>query len=166
MANCKNCGNELLEGRKFCSNCGTPAQDADLSGAVLSEDVKPENESAAAEAVSSVPVQQAPPVAVPAPVYVQQIPVAAPEQNADPVGVWGWIGVFVLGMLPLINLIMLIVWACGGTKKLSLRNYSRAALICSAIMIVVFIILAVLALVLGASFWGNYSPFNYGFRYW
>jgi len=48
-----------------------------------------------------------------------------------------WIGIFLLTMIPIINIIVLIVWAMSAKCRLSLRNYARAMLI---IMIVSFIL--------------------------
>ena len=47
--------------------------------------------------------------------------------------------------IPVIGLILLIVWACGGCRKLSKRSFARATLILGVIM-------AVLGLVIGLVF--------------
>ena len=63
----------------------------------------------------------------------------------EPVGIGGWIGVFLLMCLPVVNLILLIVWACGGATKQSLVNFARAFLILALIGLVIGVILAVAA---------------------
>ena len=63
----------------------------------------------------------------------------------EPVSIGGWIGVFLLSAIPVVNLILLIVWACGGSAKQSLINYARAVLILAAIGVVLGVIIAVAA---------------------
>lgn len=57
-------------------------------------------------------------------------------QTEEEVGVGSWFGVFILEAIPLVNLILYIVWACGGTRKPSLRKYAIARLIFWPIIIV------------------------------
>ena len=61
---------------------------------------------------------QQPPVQQPAAVYTE-----------EPITTGGYIGIFLLLMLPRINMISLIIWACGGCHKVSKRNMARAMLI-------------------------------------
>ena len=58
-----------------------------------------------------------------------------------------WIGIFLITMIPIINVVVLIVWAMSATCRLSLRNYARAMLI---VMIVSFI----LGIITGIAFAG------------
>lgn len=55
------------------------------------------------------------------------------------VSVWDWIGVIILMAIPLINLIMLFVWAFSEETNPSKKNYARATLIIFAIIILLFI---------------------------
>ena len=85
------------------------------------------------------PVQQ--PVYAAPPAYAPQ-PKAAPQARTDADGRYdlistgGFVGILLLLMIPIVGLILMIVWACGGCKKQVKRNFARAMLILTAIMLV------------------------------
>ena len=151
MAFCTNCGNQVADGMKFCTVCGTAVaaaataappvitEPATTSATTLTVPVEP-----AAPPVQQ-PVQQAPvqqPVQ-PQPVYAQAAPQPAAQQplyapqplapaavyQEEPITTGSYIGIFFLLMIPVVNLICLIVWACGGCAKRNKTNLSRALLI-------------------------------------
>lgn len=141
----------MADGVKFCTSCGTavagvvdPAAPA-ATATALAEPVQ-----APAEAVTpAVPVVEqqaaAPPVQ---PVYAQPVPqqtvqqpmaqqpLYAPQPVApaavyqeEPITMGSYIGIFFLLMIPIVNLICLLVWACGGCAKRNKTNLSRALLV-------------------------------------
>lgn len=57
------------------------------------------------------------------------------------ISVAGWIGIFFLMMIPVINIILLIVWSCGGCRKVAKTQFARAALIMILICLVIIIAL-------------------------
>lgn len=59
----------------------------------------------------------------------------APQRQEDSVG--SWIGISLLMMLPLVNIILLIVMACGGMGSRAKHNWARAQLIMFLIFLVV-----------------------------
>ena len=67
------------------------------------------------------------------PVYGQPVYAApaSPTQvyTEEPISTGGYIGLFFLLMIPVVNLICLIVWACGGCAKKNKTNLSRAMLV-------------------------------------
>ena len=67
-------------------------------------------------------------------------------QNGDvrlqPIGVGEWVGTMLLMIIPIVNIIMLFVWAFGSGAKLSKRNWARANLIMALIAIGLSILLA------------------------
>jgi ABC-type Fe3+ transport system permease subunit len=68
-----------------------------------------------------------------------------------------WIGVYLLSLIPVVNLILMFVWAFSDkTKKneYSLRSYARANLIMTLIVTVMAV---VLGLLLAST--GNFEPF-------
>lgn len=86
----------------------------------------------------------APQYAPGAPQYAPQPPVSvyvAPPAE-EQVGIGSWFGTFILEAIPLLNLIMYIVWACGGTRKPSLQKYAIARLIFWPVIILVMVILS------------------------
>lgn len=75
---------------------------------------------------------------------------ALPPENR-PITTLGYIGIFLLMCLPVINLILLIIWACGGCRKVNKKNFARAVLILWGIgLLIAVVVLAVGFLVLGA----------------
>lgn len=63
-------------------------------------------------------------------------PEPGPDSPYQPVSTWGWFGSLILLSIPIIGLIITIVWACGGCRKVSKRNYCRALLINLAITLI------------------------------
>ncbi|PYE50295.1 hypothetical protein HUB98_00700 [Paenibacillus barcinonensis] len=75
---------------------------------------------------------------------------AAPNQAihkpaSQPVSFGSWMLTLFLMMIPLVNLIMLFVWAFGGSNP-SKANYAKATLMWALIGIVIYIILIVLGI--------------------
>lgn len=147
MAFCTNCGNQVADSVKFCTSCGTPIA---VAAPVVSAAPVMEQQPPAAPPVQPVqPVQQQvatppPPAPQPVPVQtVQQQPVqrtaqqplyAAPPQavavyQEEPISTGGYIGILLLMMLPVVNLICAIIWACGGCSKRNQTNFARALLV-------------------------------------
>ena len=137
MAFCTNCGNLEADGIKFCTSCGALMDD--FSSA---QTVQPEQPASQPEPPVSQPVQPAsqpvqPIQQQPAPQQVQQPPqYAIPPTQATqtvykevPISTGGYVGIIFLLSLPLINLLFLIIWACGGCNKVNKRNFARAILI-------------------------------------
>lgn len=55
----------------------------------------------------------------------------------EPISTGGYIGIFLLFGVPVVGLIFMIVWACGGCRKIGKRNLSRAVLILTAVALAV-----------------------------
>ena len=128
---CTNCGATLSDDRKFCTECGTPLPDA------------PAAEPAAALAAAPIPAAPAP-AATPAPAaqppYAGEIP-PAKGSKFEPITTKGYIGIMLLMCIPIVGLILMIVWACGGCKKINKKNFARATLIVMAVSLVLSLIL-------------------------
>ena len=62
-------------------------------------------------------------------------------EEFKPISPWGYLGYNLLFSIPLIGLIMLCVYAFGGTSKVNLRNYAQSyfCILLIAIVIVVFL---------------------------
>ncbi len=111
---------------KFCTNCG----------ATLSDDKQFCTE-------CGTPMNKPPetePVSTP-----QPTPILQPEHGSpyEPITVGGYIGIMLLMCIPLIGIILTIVWACGGCKKINKRNLARASLIMIAIGLVISLLMGV-----------------------
>ena len=113
----------------------------------------------AAEAPKPAPVppvyQQPAPVP---PVYQQPAPAAPvyqqPAPDADkpgkkskyaPMTSWGMAIQLILMAIPFVGFVLMVVWACGGCRKIARRNLARANLILLIIAIVLTIVAALLA---------------------
>ncbi len=115
MAYCTKCGTQVADGVKFCTSCGSPIGVAQPQAAQQ----QPQQ-----QAVQSQPQSQQP--------YVQQAqyaPAPSAVYTEEPISTGSYIGIFFLLMIPVINLILLIVWACGGCNKKNKTNLSRALLV-------------------------------------
>jgi len=79
------------------------------------------------------------------------------KQIAPQMSIGSWIITFILLAIPLVNIIMLFVWAFDATSER--RNFARAYLIIFGIVLVLAILVFVLILFLGMSsgFFANFS---------
>jgi len=57
------------------------------------------------------------------------------------ISVGEWIVTFIILVIPILNIIMLFVWAFGGGVNLSKKNYAKASLIMIATIILFYIII-------------------------
>ena len=119
--NCEKCASPLAEGNSYCEKCGASASTT-------------QQESPAAQATE-------PPVMSPPPINSQ--PAYAPysyapysntmQQGAEPLSVGQYIGMFLLLIIPIVNLVLLFVWGFGSGVNPNKRNFARAYLIIMAI---------------------------------
>ncbi len=72
--------------------------------------------------------------------YAQEVPPARTSRYA-PVGAFEFFVIFLLLLIPVVNLVLLAIWSLGGCKKVNKRNFARAYLV-------------MLALFIGLGFWG------------
>ncbi len=61
-------------------------------------------------------------------------------EELKPIGPWGYFGFNILFSLPLIGVILLFVFALGGTSKVNLRNYARS-FFCNLIIVIILLII-------------------------
>lgn len=96
--------------------------------------------------INPQPVYQQPVYQQTAPVMPQQ-PVyggdAVPAKGSkyEPITAGGYIGIMLLMCIPVIGLILTIIWACGGCRKVNKKSLARAALIMMAVSLVISLIL-------------------------
>lgn len=51
------------------------------------------------------------------------------ESKYEPIITSGYVGILLLMLLLLVNLVLLIIWACGGYQKVSKADFVRATLV-------------------------------------
>ena len=75
----------------------------------------------------------------------QQYPqnVNIPEEY-KPITMWGYFGYEILFSIPCVGLILLLVFAFGGTKNVNLRNFARSYFCFVILLVVLFAIFAML----------------------
>lgn len=66
----------------------------------------------------------------------------------------GWLVTSLIMMIPLVNLIMMFVWAFSSNTNPNKANYFKAALILFAIVMAIYLVLAVV-------FWGSIAANQY-----
>lgn len=86
----------------------------------------------------------------------QQV-VSRSTQVVPQMSVGSWIVTYILMMIPLVNIIMLFIWAFDATSLR--RNFARAQLIIMGIMILLSIVITIIAVILGMSS-GLFSSFT------
>ncbi len=117
MVFCSFCGVQVPDNVKFCTSCGKP--------------VPPQNQQA-----PSQPVVSPQPQAQPYP--------PLPGSKYEPVSIGGYIGMMLLMLIPIVNIILLLIWACGGCRKVSQANFARAMLLMLLIGTILVILFSLL----------------------
>ncbi len=121
---CESCGAELPDGTRYCTNCGAEVLPDDAQE--LAGEQQPDYN----QQYTYIPQQQQ-----------QQY---HPQPVMDPpLSVGQYVGMFLLMLIPIVNLILLLVWGFGSTNQ-NRKNFARAALIMALIGIFITIILALL----------------------
>lgn len=167
---CNQCGKENLDTAVFCESCGvrltpadpapevaTPVQEANapIQTAPQSQDTPPQPQYVPPRPQYVPPQNQyVPPQPRPvqpyAPIAQPAAPVIPPEYK--PLRGWAYFGWQLLFAIPFVGLILLIVFACGGTHNINLRNFARSYFCAMLVGVILTVIGIILALVFGASF--------------
>lgn len=152
---CNSCGAEVASGRLFCTECGTKLEVAAEPAVkqTATATAKPKAKTPATKTAQPAAQPTAQPVAQPVAQYAPQpVPQYAPQPvynqpSGEPTGKYapittgGFVGISFLLLIPVVNIILLIIWACGGCKKITKRNYARAALIMLLIGLILSLII-------------------------
>lgn len=126
---CTNCGATLEDNKKFCTECGTPVNAAeDAQEAAPFPHPVPQAQAAVPEQPRTPAMQQT--------IYGGDAP-PPPGSKYEPITTGGFIGIMLLMGIPVVGQILMIVWACGGCRKVNKRSLARAALIMMVVMLVI-----------------------------
>jgi len=155
---CEKCGSEIPENSKFCASCGTKVEPAEASDQMSDSAPQPAAAPVPAPAPAPKVEQTPPPVSKPAP--VQHVTANANFNNkgnlVKPLGVWSYIGIFILMAIPIVNLIMLLVWSFSDTVNINKKHYAVAVLIMILISILISVTLVILAATIGGGLYQYY----------
>lgn len=133
---CRNCGGEYPDYKDNCPNCGTRNPNVSYN----SQYSAPQN--SGNRNGGQYGYQQ--PVNT---VYVNE-----PDIHYDEhVSIGGWIGRWIVMCIPIVNIIMLFVWAFGGSRKYSLKTWARARLLLALIVIIALLITVIVLAVSGVN---------------
>ncbi len=149
----------MADGKKFCTECGTPVSENSANagdvGAINNIGNPGElqvRESEPAEKVrQTVPVYQREAQSnrtqrKPSPKKVSpDDSVPGPGSPYEPITAGGYIGIMLLMCIPVVGLVLMIVWACGGCRKVNKRNLAKASLIMMVIGMVFGLIFGIIA---------------------
>ncbi|MBR0413622.1 MAG: zinc ribbon domain-containing protein [Clostridia bacterium] len=165
MINCEKCGKENSDSAQFCAACGKALKDTpirldldelDIPAAarkahivkISAKKSAAAPQSAPEEAQPETPAEETPAETplidlstgeakiaeeTPAPAAVAPAEAAA---EAVPMRVIDWIVVFILTAIPVVDVIMLLIWAISSKTKPSKKSFAKATLIFGAILIV------------------------------
>ena len=122
MATCPNCQANVPEGTRFCSVCGAEVHPTSSQRTAYAEDER-------------VVVHN----------HVQ-MPVMTPEN--EPLSTGAWLGIMILMSIPFLNIVLLIIWACGGCQNRNRINFARGNLLYILIIFLIEVLLAVIAFII------------------
>ncbi len=129
MNQCPACGAQAPEGEGYCAACGAKLPGAAQAGAPRAGEVSPY--------CDRLLRAERPGPSAPSPYR------APADPSLAPVSVGTWLGVLVLLAIPLVNVILIIVWASCAERR-SLRNFARALVICLLVLLIFMVITGIL----------------------
>ena len=134
---CEKCGSKLPENAEFCGSCGAKTESVQPA-AVHDQPAPPPPPPPPVQAPQSYtpPAQAAPSQSYTAPA---QAPVHSGQRESETLSIGNYICMFLLMCIPLVGIILLFVWAFGD-RNWNRKNFARAMLIMSAIMLLFWII--------------------------
>ncbi len=182
---CNNCKNEIPNDSKFCEVCGTPVNSPQPQPAPSPQYQQVPPPAAPVYRPQPGPQQgpqyqqgynqgyQQGPQYQQGQQYQQQRPQYQPGYNQamnagnpPPLTVGQYILMWLIMCIPLVNIIMLFVWAFSSTENANKKNYAKAILLMMLIMIGVYIVIAIIAFAIGGSIFsgltdsfGSYGSF-------
>ncbi len=77
------------------------------------------------------------------------------DRRLEPIKPWGFVGIWLLLAIPGLNILLTIIWACGGCRKVNKRNMARGILI----MFLIGLLLLAVAFVGGMIAFGGFEKF-------
>lgn len=151
--NCLHCGASLREGATVCDNCGQAVVSA------TQQYQTPTNQQSNQQPNQQYQYGYQQPGSYNQN-YNQNYNQAMGDSSVMSVG--SWIITFIIFAIPFVGIVMMFIWAFGSSGNLNRRNYARASLLISLVMLILGIIFAIVWGALFASIFSNieyYSEF-------
>ena len=154
--NCPYCGEQILLAAKKCKHCRSMVDEVAPSGSSATPPPPPPPPPPPISGSAPPP----PPPPRPAPSYSPPSPgprypsnsnyhQASPERGCEPLTVIQYIVIFLLLMIPLVNVVLLLVWAFGSSVNPNKKNLARASLIMGIIVAILWVVAGAAILSLG-----------------
>lgn len=131
----------VIEAPVFEEPKNEPPEETPVEAEPVPEEApEPVAESANDVAENDVPAQEHEPLSVmptdpnkpaTADLMIPVEPDPKPEKGSQwaTVDTWGWIGIRLLMLVPIVNIVFLLIWSFGGTKKNVKQSWARATLV-------------------------------------
>ncbi len=71
------------------------------------------------------------------------------QQNSKPMTVGDWFVTLLVLAVPVVNVIMYLVWACGSSGNLNRKNFCVASILCFVIVLAFVVVISLFASVSG-----------------
>ena len=140
---CNACDATINIDSRFCDMCGSATQQPD-NRPLKTRAPEP-------QPPVSPPYTYAPPQHVPAFAAQGSVRGGMVDSRDRVMTVGGWMGTFLLLMIPLVNFILVLVWAFGGGTNRNRQNFVRAYILLFIIFALIWILLAVLLSLMGVA---------------
>ncbi len=147
---CRNCGDEYPDYKDYCPSCGTRNPQVRYNANYSPNPSRGGSRQYNAQQYGGYQQPQ------------NTVYVSDTGYNSDEhVSTMGWIGRWLLMCIPIVNVVMLFVWAFGGTNKRSLKTWARAQLLLVLIGIIIAVIAAIVMTALGVNINGVFNNIRY-----
>ena len=146
---CPNCGKMLENAARFCPACGASMTEQTTSAQTAKDPWEQHDTNQAGRVKftdNPVPPAYTPPTASSNSSAFRPAITKEDLQGTpfEPVSTGSFVGILLLMLIPLVNVIFLIVWACGGCRKINQQNFAKGFLIVLVIGVVIGVILGIL----------------------
>ena len=146
---CEKCGNEMEDGSEFCESCGEKVVTEEIQEEVVAnteEEIVVEEETKKDTEIEEKPIK------------VKKEKAKKPEQPTQPtperqkakkvlllkpLGIFSFLWMFILMLIPPVNIIMLLVWALGSKKNENKKNFAWAGIILILLGVIGWLLAAV-----------------------